>query len=43
MNENKSDEELLDYQENEQLSDLDDKNSSDLQEGAGFSCGSNNN
>lgn len=25
MNENKSDEELLDYQEDEQLSDLDDK------------------
>ena len=43
MNENKSDEELLDHQEDEQLSDLDDKNSSDLQDGAGSPRGSNNN
>lgn len=45
MNENKSDEELLDYQEDEQLSDLDDKNlnSADLQDGASSPPGSNNN
>ena len=43
MNENKSDEEVLDYQEDEQLSYLDNKNSSDLQNGAGSPRGSNNN
>ena len=45
MNENKSDEELLDSQEDERLSDLNDKNSVDLQlqDGAGSPRGSNNN
>ena len=45
MNENKSEEELLDYREDEQLSDLGDhdKNSSELQDGAGSPRGSNNN
>ena len=45
MNENKSDEELLDSQEDERLSDLDDKNSADLQlqDGAGSPCSSNSN
>ena len=45
MNENKSDEELLDSQEDERLSDFDDKNSADLQlqDGAGSPRGSNNN
>ena len=45
MNENKSEEELLGYREDEQLSDLDDhdKNSSELQDGAGSSRGSNSN
>ena len=39
MNANKSEEELLDYREDEQLSDL----NSDLQDGAGSPRGSNNN
>ena len=45
MNANKSEEELLDYREDEQLADLDDhdKNNSDLQDGAGSPRGSNNN
>ena len=45
MNANKSEEELLDYREDEQLSDLDDhdKNNSDLQDDTGSPCGSNNN
>ena len=42
MNENKPDEELLDYQEDEQLSDFNDKNSSDLQDGAVSPRGSKN-
>ena len=45
MNENKSEEELLDYREDEQLSDLDehDKNSPELQDDAGSPRGPNNN
>ena len=45
MNENKSEEELFDIREDEQISDFDDhdKNNSDHQDGAGFQQGSNNN
>ena len=45
MNANKPEEQLLDYREDEQLSDLDDhgKNNSDLHDGPGSPCGSNNN
>ena len=45
MNENKSEEEPFDILEDEQISDFDDhdKNNSDLQDGAGFPRGSNNN
>ena len=45
MNGNRSEEELSDIREDEQISDFDDhdKNNSDLQDGAGFPRGSNNN
>ena len=45
MNETKSEEELFDILEDEEISDFDDydKNNSDHQDGAGFPRGSNNN
>ena len=46
MSVNKAEEELLDYREDERLSDLDehdDKHSSDQQDGTGSPCGANNN